>query len=67
MKIDFLNLYDDSKIMLENTLIYTTPNKQNIKIKEVIFEYYNMLVNKKMRSYVYFGTILDSYFRIKIN
>lgn len=66
-KNDILNSHANSKILGENLIIFTTPDGKTLKMKELIFTYYNQNENTYVKSYMYFGTSLDSFFKIRIS
>ncbi len=67
LKQDTLNSHRNSKVLDEYTLVFTTPDGKILKMKEMVFEYYDFEKNTKVRSYLYFGTSLDSFYKIRIS
>lgn len=65
-KNETLKSHNNSKILEENTLIFVTPANKSLKMRELIFEYTDN-DNKIMTGYLYFGTILDSFFKVRVN
>lgn len=68
LKKSTLKEYENHKILKENTLVFTTPSGNFIKMKQFIFEYWNSELQKNITSYILFGTTLESsFYKIRIN
>ncbi len=65
-KMDILKLYKDSRLVGDNILIFTTPSGKILKMREAVFEYWNHVDEINMRTYIYFGTSLDSFYRVRV-
>lgn len=65
-KADILKLYKDSKLVSDNILIFTTPTGKILKMREAVFEYWNPVDEINMKTYIYFGTSLDSFYRVRV-
>ena len=66
IKKEMLNIYDNSKIISENTMIFTNSNNNNLVMKRFLIEYKDLLKDEILKSHVYFGIAFNTYFRIKI-
>ena len=62
---ELLKLNKNSKILTDNLLIFTTPSGNSIKMNEFVIEYKDIR-DKNIRTYIYFGTNMNSYYRIKM-
>ncbi len=65
-KADVLKLYKNSRLIGDNVLIFTTPSGKILKMREAVFEYWNPVDEANMRTYIYFGTNLDSFYKVRI-
>jgi len=66
-KDEILGSYKNAKLIEENTIIFTTPDGKVLKMREAIFEFENPAENTKVKSYMYFGTNLDSFYKVRIS
>lgn len=66
-KNEILKSYNHYKKPEENILILTTPSGKILKMREIIFEYWNPLEKINIKSYMYFGTNLDSFYKIRVS
>ena len=66
-KNETLNGYNNSKVLDENIIVFTMPNGKRLKMKELVFIYYNFEEKTYVKSYLYFGTSLDSFYKIRIS
>ena len=58
--------YSNSKILENNIISFTTQNSKNIKMYETIYEYWDIQNNTKMKTFLYFGTLQDTFYKIRI-
>ena len=58
--------YSNSKILENNILVFATQNSKNIKMYETIYEYWDIQNNTKMKTFLYFGTLQDTFYKIRI-
>lgn len=65
-KKDIFKTYKNSKLIGENILIFTTPSGKILKMREAIFKYKNPINKEDMKTYIYFGSNLDSFYKIRI-
>lgn len=68
LKSSTLRLYGESKLISENSIIFTTPTSNSIAMKKFSFEYQDNDVNTTMINDVFFGTTLGaSFYKIKFS
>lgn len=58
--------HSNSKILENNIISFTTQNGKNIKMYETIYEYWDIQNNTKMKTFLYFGVMQDTFYKIRI-
>lgn len=61
-----LTTYQNSRILENNIIIFNSPSNKNFTMYETIFEYFDIQNKEKLKMFLYFTVVQDSFLKIRI-